>query len=187
LQVDLPLPEPEGGLAAEPDVGLVELRWWQRREVVAGLTGVCAALLIAAIAAYVHARREQAAADQLRDEVRQLTLRPTCVERTIRIAPTTRRWSAAPDATIGYPDPPELLELSLPVGYAPHAAFAVVIEKVDHGRVLVLQRVVPDSNRDLRIALNSSAFGRGEYRIRLQGYTWRGARDDVGWVRLVVE
>jgi hypothetical protein len=57
----------------------------------------------------------------------------------------------------------------------------------DHGRLLVLQRLVADSNRDLRVGLNSSAFGAGEYRIRLQGYTWRGERVDVGWVRLVVE
>ena len=51
---------------------------------------------------------------------------------------------------------------------------------------MVIERMTPDSNRDLRLALNSSAFGPGEYRIRLQGYTWRGQRVDVGWVRLVV-
>jgi hypothetical protein len=186
-QADLPLPEPDRGNVEEPGDTPVELRWWQRREVVAGLAALCVALLIAALVAYAHSRRERAAADQLRDQVRQLSLRPTSVERKIRITPNTRSWSATPDATIRYPDPPELLQLHLPVGYAPHAAFAVVIEKVDHGRLLVLQRVVPDSNRDLRVALNSSAFGPGEYRIRLQGYTWRGTRDDIGWARLVVD
>jgi hypothetical protein len=55
------------------------------------------------------------------------------------------------------------------------------------GRVLELQRVSTDSNRELRFTLNSSAFGPGEYRIRLQGYTWRGDRVDAGWVRLVVK
>jgi len=50
-----------------------------------------------------------------------------------------------------------------------------------------VERITPDSNRELRIALNSSAFGPGEYRMRLQGYTWRGERVDVGWVRLRVD
>jgi hypothetical protein len=79
-----------------------------------------------------------------------------------------------------------MIELFLPVGYARHEEFAVTIDKADQGRMMVLQRVAPDSNGDLRIALNSSAFGPGEYRIRLQGYTWRGQRVDAGWVRLVI-
>jgi len=50
----------------------------------------------------------------------------------------------------------------------------------------VLERLVPDSNRDLRVGLNSSALGPGEYRLRVQGYTWRGQRVDIGWIRLQV-
>jgi hypothetical protein len=71
--------------------------------------------------------------------------------------------------------------------YSDFKVFAVTIDKVDAGRVLELQRVSTDSNRELRFTLNSSAFGPGEYRIRLQGYTWRGDRVDSGWVRLVVK
>jgi hypothetical protein len=74
----------------------------------------------------------------------------------------------------------------MPVGYARYREFAVTIDKTDQGRMMVLQRLLPDSNGDLRIALNSSAFGPGEYRLRLQGYTWRGQRVDVGWARVVV-
>jgi hypothetical protein len=72
------------------------------------------------------------------------------------------------------------------VGYSPFPAFAVIVDKVDHGRVLVVERMAPDSNKELRLSLNSSAFGPGEYRLRLQGYAWRGDRVDVGWVRLQV-
>jgi len=46
---------------------------------------------------------------------------------------------------------------------------------------------MPDSNRELRLSLNSSAFGPGEYRIRIEGYTWRGQRAGAGWVRLVMK
>jgi len=80
-----------------------------------------------------------------------------------------------------------LLDLHLPVHYSEFKVFAITIDKVDAGRVMDLQRMSADSNRELRLALNSSAFGPGEYRIRLQGYTWRGQRVDAGWVRLVVQ
>jgi hypothetical protein len=52
--------------------------------------------------------------------------------------------------------------------------------------VLVIERMAPDSNKELRLSLNSSAFGPGEYRLRLQGHTWRGERVDAGWVRLLI-
>ena len=84
------------------------------------------------------------------------------------------------------PEPPQLLELHLPVGYAEFLTFAVIMDKVDHGRVLMVERIAPDSNKELLLSVNSSALGPGEYRLRLQGYTWRGERIDVGWVRLKV-
>ena len=187
VQEDLPLPEPEGAVADTTGDGFIESRWWQRRLFVLTLAIVATALLVATSASLLQASRDRQTADELRDRVQQLTVRPTSTERRIRITPNPRSWSAAADATIRYPDPPELLELYMPVGYAPYGVFGITIEKVDHGRLLVLQRVVPDSNRDLRVALNSSAFGLGEYRIRLQGYTWRGVRQAGGWVRLVVD
>ena len=39
--------------------------------------------------------------------------------------------------------------------------FAVTIDKVDQGRMMVVQRMAPDSNGDLRIALNSSRVRAG--------------------------
>jgi hypothetical protein len=86
-----------------------------------------------------------------------------------------------------WPEPPELLDLYLPVGYSDFTTFGLTIDKVDVGRVMVVQRMAPDSNRELRLSLNSSAFGPGEYRIRIDGYNWRGDRAEAGWVRLLVK
>jgi len=137
-------------------------------------------------AALWNGARDRAAARAADDRARSLTLRAVNSERALRIPPNRRSWSAGADASIAWPEPPQLLELYLPIGYAQYGSYALVVDKVDHGRVMVLERLVPDSNRDLRLAVNSSAFGPGEYRIRVQGYTWRGQRIDVGWVRLVV-
>jgi hypothetical protein len=188
VQVDLPLPDPPGppGVPEQP-AGSSDLQWWQQPLAVATLAGLTAVLLVLAIVSQVSARRERAEALALATEIKTATLRAPTRDRSLKIRPNPRSWSAAPDASIAWPEPPEMIELLMPVGYAHHRVFAITIDKADQGRMLLLQRVTPDSNGDLRISLNSSAFGPGEYRLRLQGYTWRGQRVDVGWVRLTVE
>jgi hypothetical protein len=185
VQVELDQPPPPGTAGVE----FVELEpeWWQRRSVVIALA--CATLVLAAltVTARVASHRDRAAAAALESQVRTLALRPASQVRAVRITPNPRSWSATPDATIDWPEPPELLDLYLPVAWSDFKVFAVTIDKVDTGRVLDLQRVSADSNRELRLTLNSSAFGPGEYRIRLQGYTWQGRRIDAGWARLVVK
>lgn len=184
VQADLDLPEP-----ARPGPGDgagLALAWWQRPWAVAVLAAVAALLLLSAILSQVSAHRDRRLADERAAEARTLTLRAATRERVLRVSPNPRSWSATPDATIRWPEPPELVELRLPVAYSEFKTFALTIDKVDAGRVVLVHRMVPDSNRELRLTLNSTAFQPGEYRIRLQGYTWRGQRVDAGWVRLVV-
>ena len=183
-QVELPLPPPPGPpLPVEP----LEIAWWQRPNTVAGLATVAFACVVLAVAGKIAADRAGDRAAAAAAEVQKLTLRAASSERALRIAPNPRSWSAAPDATIRWPDPPQLLELDLPVAYSSYTTFAVTVDKVNHGRAMVIERMMPDSNKELRLALNSSAFGPGEYRIRIEGYDWRGNRSDAGWVRLVVD
>jgi hypothetical protein len=194
-QAELELPPPADGAPANADDDRSdgfeydeppELAWWQARTVVASLAATCAILAVLTIMSMMNASREREAARVAAAREQTLTLRAINSVRTLRITPNPRSWSAAPDLTLAWPEPPQLLELRLAVGYSTFQAFAVIVDKVDHGRVLVAERLTPDSNKELRLSLNSSAFGPGEYRLRLQGYTWRGDRVDVGWVRLQV-
>ena len=185
VQADLELPEPppSGSL----DDLAPELLWWPRPWAVVALAAIAAVLLLIAILAQVRASRDRELAAELEGRVKVLTLRAATQERVLRVAPNPRSWSATPDATIRWPEPPELLDLHLPVAYSEFKVFAVTIDKVDAGRVMLVHRMLPDSNRELRLTFNSTAFQPGEYRIRLQGYPWRGQRVDAGWVRLVVK
>jgi hypothetical protein len=184
VQVELELPPPAGHGGVEFVES--ESEWWQRRSFVIALSCALLLLLALTIAARIASHRDRGLAAAAEHQLRTLTLRAATQVRAVRITPNPQSWSAAPDASFAWPDPPELLELYLPVAYSDHKVFAITIDKVDVGRVLDLQRVSVDSNRELRLTVNSSAFGPGEYRIRLQGYTWRGQRVDAGWVRLVV-
>ena len=185
VQVELDLPPPEAGGPWADDVEF-EPAWWQTKWSVAVLASATALLLALTIGARIAAHRDGERAAALEAEVRQLTLRPSTQLRTVRITPNPRSWSATPEATIRAPEPPEILDLHLPMAYSEFKSFAVTIDKVDAGRVMLLQRVTPDSNRELRLSFNSSLLAPGEYRIRLQGYTWRGELVDAGWVRLVM-
>jgi hypothetical protein len=183
VQVDLPLPPPPG---PPLPVEIPVLAWWQKPPAVAALAAVAILLLVLGVISQLHARRDRALAAELGSRVKTLTLRASTAARALRIAPNPRSWSTAPDASIDWPEPPLMLDLYLPVGYSEATSFAVTIDKVDQGRILTVERMAPDSNRELRLSLNSSAFGPGEYRMLLQGYDWRGQRSDAGWIRLVI-
>lgn len=187
VQVELELPPPAPGGGGGIEFVAIEPEWWQRRGFVVALG--CALVLLTAltIAARVSSHRDRAAAVRAEERLEVVTLRPASQVRAVRITPNPRSWSSTADATVKWPEPPELLDLYLPVLYSEFKVFAVTVDKVDTGRVLDLQRVATDSNGELRLTINSSAFGPGEYRIRLQGYTWRGARVDAGWIRLIVK
>lgn len=183
IQVELPLPGPQGDLPAqEPPV----LPWWQQPPVVIGLAALAALLLLGTIFSQYAAHRNRTRAEALQSALHMRTLRAATREQTLRIEPNPHSWSASPDASIRWPEPPEELEIHIPVAYTNLRNFAITIDKVDHGRVMVLHRVRPDSNNDLRLSINSSALGPGEFRIRLDGYTRLGERRDVGWARLVI-
>jgi hypothetical protein len=194
-QAELELPPPSADSPAystEPDeenFACVEVEpdWWQTRLFVGTLVAVVTASTLVAGMSLLGAARDRSALQAAEQREQLLTLRAINSVRALRIAPNPRSWSAAPDAAIAWTEPPQLLELHLPVGYADFLHFAIIMDKVDHGRVLVVERVAPDSNKELLLSLNSSALGSGEYRLRLQGYTWRGERVDVGWVRLAVD
>jgi hypothetical protein len=124
-----------------------------------------------------------AALEELRREQRMTQLQAPAGIQTLRVRPVRMRPERATIAP-GWSVPPQLLELHIDSAEGKYTQFQITIDKLDAGRVLQLRRVARDSNRELRLALNSSAFGPGEYLVEIQGYTWRGQVEPYGWVRL---
>ena len=67
---------------------------------------------------------------------------------------------------------------------SPYKDFRVTIDRIDQGRVMVIDNLVKDSNGHLRIALNSSALGPGNYQLTLEGLDWRGQPQPDSWVTI---
>jgi hypothetical protein len=88
---------------------------------------------------------------------------------------------------IGWLTPPQLLDLHIDVSEGKYSQFLITIDKEDGTRVMQVRRIARDSNRELRLGLNSSAFGPGDYLMEIEGYNWRGQTETIGWVRLALQ
>ena len=95
-----------------------------------------------------------------------------------------RAKPAAPTLNIGWSNPPQWMNLYIDVSEGKYTQFMITVEKVDGGLVMQLRRIARDSNRELRMTLNSSAFGPGDYLFRVEGYNWRGQTEAIGWMRI---
>jgi hypothetical protein len=91
---------------------------------------------------------------------------------------------AAPTLNVGWSTPPQWMNLYIDVSEGKYTQFMITVEKVDGGLVMQLRRIARDSNRELRMTLNSSAFGPGDYLFRVEGYNWRGQTEVIGWMRI---
>jgi hypothetical protein len=87
---------------------------------------------------------------------------------------------------LGWMQPPELLELVFKATQ-PYNTYEITLYKSDGIRGMELKRIARDSNKEVHFNLNSSALGPGDYIIRVEGYTWRGQLQPVGFARLGLE
>jgi hypothetical protein len=94
---------------------------------------------------------------------------------------------AQPTLALGWMQPPQLMELIIDANEERFATYQVTINKADGTFVMELHRIARDSNKEVRFRLNSSAFGPGEYVLEVEGYTWKGQLQPVGWASLGLE
>ena len=80
----------------------------------------------------------------------------------------------------------ELADFKLDLTKSKYTTFRVTIDRVDQGRVLVLGNQLRDSNGHLRLSLNSSALGPGNYTMTIEGLDWRGSPNPDAWLNFAV-
>lgn len=189
---DLPSAAMRTALAAGEegfDVAEEQLEW--RRTSRGGVNrmvaiAIAVALVAAVATAVVYSRQAGIATAQLQRLQREQTSRkmqaPGSVQ-TLRLQ-LSRAKPVEATTTLGWPVPPQLLDIFIDATDGKYNMFQITIDKVDEGRVMQLHRVARDSNRELRFKLNSSAFGPGDYLLKFEGYNWRGDLEDIGWLRL---
>jgi hypothetical protein len=148
--------------------------------------GLAAALIAAIAGVIVYAKQASQLSAKLasvQKETQSQRMQPPGSVQTLRLQ-LSRAKPEQPTTTIGWTLPPQLLDIYIDATEAKYNTFQITIDKVDEGRLMQLSRVARDSNRDVRFKLNSSAFGRGELLMKVDGYTWRGEAQEIGWLRL---
>jgi hypothetical protein len=150
------------------------------------LIGLVFALIAAVAGVVAYAVQANSLSKQVRTmerEAKALQMQAAGSTRVYRVQPV-RGKPAGPTLNVGWLNPPQWMDIYVDVSEGKYNQFIITIEKVDGGLVMQLRRIARDSNRELRFNLNSSAFGPGNYLVRIDGYNWRGQTENVGWLMI---
>jgi len=120
---------------------------------------------------------------QMHNDLQATQMQPPGSVQAYRVEPS-RAKPSQPTLALGWLVPAQLLELRIDVSETKYAQFQITIDKSDGVRVMQIRRVARDSNKEVRLAVNSSAFGPGDYFVKIDGYNWRGQIEEYGWLLL---
>jgi len=158
---------------------------WQKPGITLGLAAavVVLGLALAGIGGSSASKTHHIA--DLEKRLSEQALDPATSTRSIRLMPSRSGATNAPAITIGG-GKAELADIKIDESRSPYHVFRITIDRVDQGRVGVISNIAKDSNGHIRIALNSSALGPGNYQLTLEGLDWRGDPQPDSWVTIGV-
>jgi hypothetical protein len=141
--------------------------------------------LIAALAGLVVAAggssEKTAKIASLQKMVAEQPLEPAKSTRTIRLLPSFKGSTNTPAVVVGGLNA-QLADLRLDLSRSAYRNFRITIDRIDQGRVGILHNVQKDSNGHVRLSLNSSALGPGNYQFAIEGLTWKGEPVPEAWI-----
>jgi hypothetical protein len=159
-------------------------RFWQKPLVPIVLTTAAVALAIGFVTVWnANTAKEQRLA-KLEKVVKEQPLEPAKRTAVIRLLPSYSGSSNAPAAYIGSAGETVLADLKLDLSRSQYRTFRITIDRIDQGRVAVLHNLMKDSNGHVRVALNTSALGPGNYQLSIDGMTWKGEPVPEAWVTI---
>jgi len=159
--------------------------FYQKPLTIAVVTALAATLLIATLLLVAAGGKKDERIAVLANEVASQPLQPSKSTRVVMVQPSRSGPVASPAAVIGGGDT-ELADFKFDLSWSTFNNFRVTVDRVDQGRVAILGNVYRDSNGHVRIALNSSALGPGEYDMNFEGLDWRGNPNAQAWTRFAV-
>lgn len=158
---------------------------WQQPKVMFGVAGLAVVLaLVLSIVAASSVGKTRKILD-LQRQVTDRTLDAATSTRVIRVLPNRSSASSMPAIVIGGRNA-QLVDLHIDESRSPYKDFRITIDRLDQGRVMVIDNLSKDSNGHLRVVVNSSAFGPGNYLFTIEGLTLRLEPQPDSWVTIGV-
>jgi len=155
-------------------------QWWEKLPVLIAVAVLAIAALIAALTESTRLGARDATIVSLQKRVAEQPLDPATSTRNLRLIPSRTAPSRHNSVVLG--GSAQMNELKIDVSWSKFTAFRVTIDRLDQGRVAVLHNMLRDSNGDLRLALNSTAFGPGSYQLAIEGMTLHGDAIAQAWI-----
>jgi hypothetical protein len=161
-------------------------RFWTKPQFMLGAIAVAVLLGVGlAVVASDNSAKSQKIA-KLQKQAAERPLDPATNTRSIRLVPSHEAASNTPAVIIGG-GAAELVDFKIDETRSAYKTFRITIDRIDQGRVEVLHNLVKDSNGHLRVALNSSALGPGNYQLTIEGLSWRGDPEPDSWVTIGIQ
>jgi hypothetical protein len=161
-------------------------RFWEKPAIVFSAIGAAVVLAIIAVTLGNQVSERNTRIAKLKQDLVAQPLEPAATTRIIRIMPSRTGSSNTPAVMLGGGNA-QLCDLRIDLSRSAFRTFRVTIDRIDQGRVAVLQNIAKDSNGHVRIALNSSALGPGNYSFSIDGVTWRGETVPDAWVTIGIQ
>lgn len=162
-------------------------QFWEKPYLAIAL-GAAALVLLIATAVLAHSSSQKTVMiASLAQQVAAQPLDPATTTRTIRLLPSRDRASTTPAVVIGGGGQTQLAQFLIDMTHSPYKEYRVTIDRIDQGRVAIINNLGKDSNGHLRIALNSSALGPGSYQLTIEGLTWRGDPEPDSWITIGIQ
>ena len=157
---------------------------WERPQLAIGLAIATLGLGITLLVVGSDAANKNSTIAKLEKQLAEQPLEAAASTRTIRLLPSRTGESDSPAVIIGAGGITQLADLKIDMSRSAFRAFRVTIDRLDQGRVAILHNLTKDSNGHLRIALNNSALGPGDYQFTLEGLTWKGETVPDAWITI---
>ena len=154
---------------------------WESPAFSLGAAGLAVAALIGCAVLAMQVSSRESSIAKLKRESAERPIAPSTQKRTILVNPARNGPPAQSALNIGHGD---FAELKVDTSWSRYGAFKVSIDRVDQGRVAVIDGLTRDSNGHVRMALNAGAFGPGDYMITFEGLNLKRESVPVAWIRL---
>ena len=157
---------------------------WEKPPFIFAAAGLAIAALIgcAVLAAQVSSR--EAAITKLKQQNHERPIEPSTHKRPILVGTARNGPPSQKSFSIRSG---EFAELKADLSWTRYATFRVSIDRVDQGRVALIDGMAKDSNGHVRLSVNAGALGPGDYMVTLEGMNMRRESVPVAWYRFGVE
>jgi hypothetical protein len=156
---------------------------WQKPASILAIAGLAFVLMLALAIVVAGSSAKSRKILELQRQVADRTLDAATSTRIIRLLPSRAGATNTPAIVIG-DGAAKLVDFRIDESRSPYKDFRITIDRLDQGRVMIIDNLTKDSNGHLRVAVNSSAFGPGNYLLTIEGLTMRLEPQPDSWVTI---